>query len=493
MSIGLDFNNAPHPIVSLFIDLWGKASAWQPHHRSNATTPVPNFNRKAETALKHANASEAFEALNQLIGADSLSGDSDSLKRGKILALMRSIDRMFLRIHPRARIVPSGVAKRPVLPDWLRDLRGFRILNGNYGGDNQHVLIPRGPLLRTQRKENASSADCLADRFSALAVVPRITSHDGRIIHIRHSQIGADLARGVFPGKTSGQEVVAFLPVAEKADNIQLIEHRQSDKLTVDFRVNSSLEPANIITEVLSVLDHADIVMAPEFVMSEAEANELQKSLRSALRQSFRLMLAGSGPTLEMDDNRPWNESRILNGKGVELWRQRKMVPAGLDQVRAQKYNLSDPGDGLILEHNAGGDEVVVMDIDSLGRCIVLICQDIVSDPFSEELIRYFQPDWVFTPVLDEKIDKCGWVHQRAFELSGKSQARFLIVNSTALADRLSLSKNTFGLAIGPKESTDDDEGRLCAEVSNETNSSPGYGILTWREGKWRKTKVSIA
>jgi hypothetical protein len=493
MSISLPPNYSCCPIVSLFINLWRTASAWQPHQRSTATDPGPSFNKKAENAIKHISATEAFDTLNLLIGADALSSDSESIKRGKILAVMRSIDKIFLCIHPRALILPADVAKRPVLPNWLRELRGWRALNGNYGGDEQLLLIPRGPLLRMQRKENASSADCLADRFAALAVVPKISNHDGRTIHIQNKQVGADLARGVVPGKAPGEEIVTFIPVAENADDIVLTQYGSPEKLSVAFQAHSTLEPAKLVAEILSIMEHADIVMAPEFVMSEAEADKLQESLRSTLRQSFRVILAGSGPTLATDDDLPWNEARILNGKGAELWRQRKMVPAGLNQRQAKQYDLSDPGEvGQIFEHNAGADEVVIMDIDSLGRCIVLICQDIVSNPFSEELIRHFQPDWVFTPVLDNKLAGCGWVHQRALALSEWSQARFLIVNSTAFADKLGLSKETFGLAIGPKAATNDDEGRVCALVPSIVKSVPGYGSLTWRTGKWGKTKVSI-
>ena len=159
---------------------------------------------------------------------------------------------------------------------------------------------------------------------------------------------------------------------------------------------------------------------------------------------------------------------------------------------KAKKFGLSGSGKGLQMENTAGGDEVIVADIDSLGRCVVLICQDVKAQPLSDELIRQFQPDWVFIPVLDTGIAIGRWVHARTLDLSSTSQARFLVASSTALAHKVgSGSAAPCALAVGPKAPSDDDRGRLFSLTSAVAGSSPGYAIVKWRSGSWDTSTIA--
>jgi hypothetical protein len=128
-----------------------------------------------------------------------------------------------------------------------------------------------------------------------------------------------------------------------------------------------------------------------------------------------------------------------------------------------------------------------------LGRCVILICQDIEARPLAEDLIRHFQPDWVFMPILDPGITVGRWAHQRTFSLSAVSQARFLVACSTTMVrwpDNCS-DEPACGLAVGPKETTPPDQGRLHTLVSIVAGSSPGYATVTWGSGLWEKTTLS--
>jgi hypothetical protein len=131
------------------------------------------------------------------------------------------------------------------------------------------------------------------------------------------------------------------------------------------------------------------------------------------------------------------NESRATTGCGATLWIQRKIQAAGFDKKQAMKLGLDIRNQHFVKEDTASGDSVVVTDIDGLGRCITLTCQDIMANPLSEALIRQFQPDWVFVPVLDSNLRIGRWAHQRAFSLSRESRARFVIAKSLVMAKKL--------------------------------------------------------
>jgi len=189
-----------------------------------------------------------------------------------------------------------------------------------------------------------------------------------------------------------------------------------------------------------------------------------------------------------MDDGLPWNQSSILNAQGARLWDQRKVWPAGIDCARAVSYGLEDGHKGLRYEQTASGNAVTVADIDRLGRCLVLICQDLEATTLSEELISQYQPDWVFTPILDPHIDKSGWAHQRAFTLSARANTRFVVCTSTALptANR----SHYFLLAVGPRNRTEHDSSRRFHLLGSQGTQSPGWGCFTWNDAPWAQTSV---
>jgi hypothetical protein len=473
----------------IFIDLWRRACAWTPPQRSTATSQSATFKRRVDDALALQTAHDAYNELRSLL---SIVTADEAAERGKVLDVMRAIDGFFYLVHPRSAIVVSPTATRPLIPDWLRDLRTRRRLTGGYGHDGDHRLIPRGPLVRRPRDEMDCNAESLADRFAALTVVPKTLAQEDRPVRIAHRVIGLDAAQGVPPGVSPGGEVVVFIPIAEQEADLVMSEQLCSGQLFVDYRVSPTLDPSAQFIDALCKAGLVDIAMAPEFVMPEDDADKLPDALMGKKDLPPRLVIAGSGPTRATAQGQPWNESRALNGSGAELWRQRKLWPAGLRSDRAKEFGLSGTGTGLAMENTAAGDEVVVADIDSLGRCVVLICQDVEARPLTDELIRLFQPDWVFVPVLDPGITIGRWVHQRTFNLSSISQARFLVASSTTLAHKVGTGNSApCGLAVGPKEPREKEEGRLYATAQAVAGSSPGYAIVIWRSGSWEKTTVS--
>ncbi|MBY0446457.1 MAG: hypothetical protein K2Q15_14765, partial [Burkholderiales bacterium] len=394
---------------------------------------------------------------------------------------MQAIDELFYLIHPRAQFVPLAKPAHK-LPNWLRELRDTRRISGRYAQNERFNLVPRGPLLRRDRDENASNAESLLDRFTALTPVPITLCIDTRKINIEHVVIGLGAIDGVVAGNKTGHEEVVFIPLAEKKADLVLSERMISEQPYVDFRLNPTLNAANIIYEVLKNTGPVDIAFAPELLTKEEHADHLATLLNAGPVLS-RMIIAGSGQTRELSpDGQAWNEARILNGKGRELCRQRKLWPAGLAAPTARGYGVACPDGKLAMEDNAEGDTVVIADLDGLGRCVVLICQDIQAQPMVENLIKLFQPDWVFIPVLDPGVQEGRWGHQRCFELSGAANTRFMIASSTALADRLGKGPVACGLAIGPKAaSADGDQGRVCKEAEILAGTAPGYAKIEWR------------
>jgi hypothetical protein len=143
------------------------------------------------------------------------------------------------------------------------------------------------------------------------------------------------------------------------------------------------------------------------------------------------------------------------------------------------------------MEDNASANEIVVADIDGLGRSVILICQDLQTQPLAPEIIRIFQPDWVFTPILDHGADAGRWAHQRIFDLSCLSHARFLVACCTALADKLDIKKTVMcGLAAGPRESTDVDAERAVLTAAVQSGAKPGFAVIAWRANYWLESSL---
>lgn len=451
--------------------------ACSPSERAIRTPPNTAVTKDMAAALERDSAQDALDFINQLLADNSV---ATATGRGNLLAIMRTMDFVFCRIHPRDDLEPNH---RLHIPVWLKNLRDQHRIQGYYSATADYRLIQRGPLLRTPREENAANADSLADRFTALAVVELKQKQHGRTITIQHKVIGTDAARGVAPGSKTGHEVVVFIPIAEAKEHLTAIKYSIGEQQFVDFQINS-INPADYLLAALSQAPAADIAIAPEMVMMETHADELTQKLLNRHGSRPRLLIAGSGATtVAKSEGLPWNEARVVNSIGHELWRQRKIWPAGLNRQQAKKYQLSDVGSSKqMLEYNAAGHEIIIVDAGSLGRCVVLTCQDLKADPVVSEIIRQFQPDWVFSPILDPGINTGGWVHQRVLELSDISQARFLVASSTALGQWLKQPQSlACGFAHGPKASTTEDRGRRYTLAYVADNTSPGYAVITWR------------
>lgn len=478
--------------TALFLTMWLAAKEWSPSDRANTVSPGANFEKSVKDALALREAQDAYDALRDALATPA---SSEASFRGQILATMRQIDRAFYAIHPRSASVAPSVGPRIVLPEWLLEAREQRQLAGYYDTASDFRVIARGPLCRPSRHPTAANADSLADRFMALEVVPVRFSQDGRQIDVAQGLIPCDAARGIEPILAPGHETVAFIPIAVEAEDIVKSEIIRGDQRFVDFRASPRLNPASRIVEALSNAGVVDIAVASELIVSEEEADRVAGKLLEG-RSGPRILISGSGPTREKKEEQPWNEARVLNSCGTELWRQKKIWPAGITRELAVDYGLADPGQEQIFEDTASGDSIVVVDADGLGRCIVLICQDLQARPLTDDILRHYQPDWVFIPVMDYGVEIGRWAHCRATELSRLSQARFLVSSSLTLARWRKMEPiPPCGLAVGPASPSADsgeaqDNERAVTTAHTDLVQKTGVATVTWRSGEWKKTIV---
>ena len=135
-------------------------------------------------------------------------------------------------------------------------------------------------------------------------------------------------------------------------------------------------------------------------------------------------------------------------------------------------------------------DEIVVADVEGLGRCIVLICQDLMMDAV-DQLVAKYEPDFVLVPVLDSGTNFKRWPFQRLTNLNTKSPARFVVVSSLTMQHwrKVAYPGAEIGVAVGPAliaaaDKTYDAPGQAC-EVSCETPNRR-HATIVWRNGEWR-------
>lgn len=464
--------------ATFFAEMWLIAESTSATDRANAELPRRDFRDNIEQALALDDGRDCAEKLRQLV---------DPRQLGQVMDVLRAMDLAFATIHPRNSL-PASPVPRQTLPHWLRELRDQRPITGHYWQRSNRRLLPRGPLLRVPRHEWASNTDCLADHFSYLTLVPVKTDENMRPIGIKCIVVGCDAVTGIPHGPKPGAETIAVIPLAEVSDDLDITPRTGAGKTFLRIQGRAGLMSGRL-TKALALAGKAEIALVPELVTTEEELDVLAEELRRNPRTS-QLILAGSGNTLSVDAHGlPWNEARVLHGAGSTLWRQRKIQIAGMTGLANQLGLLADATD-IAFEDNSSADEVVVADLDGLGRCVVLICQDVMVERMATDIIRHYQPDWVFVPILDKGVDVGRWTHQKAFHLSGEAHTRFVIVSSTSLSHRLEPTTEVpCGLAIGPKTSTHADPGRLCLSVT--ASGSPKLAILQWRKGSWVQTTLA--
>ncbi len=481
--------SAPSNVAELMVYLWLLVEPLSSSIRINCTPASDVFLTKVDKALDNKDEGEVVGAL--LSHIDSKARITPD-KCGQILGIMRRIDDAFLWIHPRGVKVPPRLSATASPPPWLEKMRLDRLRQGYYASFDGRRLVPKGPLVRAHRNEHAGNAEFLGEWFCSLVVTKCVYIFNGAPLPIVQKVIWTDAARGIPSANVDVVGKVGVLSIAELASDIAISPRRGERNDYLDFRLTDDVDGVDRVFQSLKCCGSVDIAIAPEFTLREAHVKGVAERLLDidALPE-FRLFVAGSGQTNAKIDGQSLNECTGLNQLGATLFKQCKIWPAAMDRTRAEELGVNVDGyNDKIFEDIASGTSIEVVDVDSMGRCIVLICQDFKS-ALAQELIVDFQPDWVFVPILDVGVDPGRWMHQRAFELSEHSPARFVIACSTSWAKILKKS-TSFAMCVSSKFG---DENSAARGIQLGRNESVGkdVAVIDWATASsWDQSKLDI-
>lgn len=470
-------------VGSAFVSCWRAACKWLPSDLTNSDTH--NVDRCAElSASLELDKTSFVEVLKSLLSQPL----DDPCHRGVVLDAMKVLDSFFLRIHPRSIILSPAISGAVYLPAWLIQFRQDRLAKGKYWFDDKSYLVPRGPLCRKNRGEFDSSGESLLDRFSALSVVPCSAKINDTPFRIELKVVSPGVDSGVSVISEAGSEKFAAIPVGEDKEHITFEERFAYGSNRARYSASPSYDVVEAVIGVLHQCKGIDIAVASEFLVHEEHANEICSRLYE-VDTAPNIFVAGSGNTVNQHQGQSWNESRVVNSLGIELWRQRKLWPSGISSLAATTYGMTDPGSAAVKEDNTSGSILVVVDLDGVGRCVVLICQDLQAMPMAEDIVTHYQPDWVFTPILDTGVSVGRWGHQRAFALSNRSQAKFAIVSSLSLSKYWpGPSEGHCAMLVGPLEPVDKHTPkRTYALLKCDSDSTPGWSVIQWgsKDPRW--------
>lgn len=471
--------------AELFFTLWKFASELTTFQRTSATKSKL-VREKFLVLLSNVSEPDVCVAV-----VDELKKYSTHLvqdKNGAVLELMRSIDECVALVHPRIGATSSAL-KNPYSA-WLEDLLDAYAVKGVFYVQEHEALTFRGPLKKGPRPLFSSAADDLVDYFVAVTVVPRNLKNSTRNIIISQKFI----PDGGFTGTTKAspsQERIAIVPFAKVPSDIKVDYFVVNNQGYVNFSISSNLQIVDVMQKVIDEFKNLDFLLLPELVICENDAEKISDFLVSAGKHKPSLTIAGSGDTNEVNvDGQRYNETQVFNALGKSLWRQKKVWTSGFTYERAVEYGLKPHAPGFILENNAESDEILVVDIQAYGRCIILICQDIETKPLAQELIHRYQPDWVFVPIMDSGIQVGRWAHSKIFDLSAVSNGRFVVASSLSLAG-MTKANLTCGMAIGPKSPSVDhwDEARQCSFATLKDLDADA-ALIQWHHGDWKITEL---
>jgi hypothetical protein len=410
-------------------------------------------------------------------------------RAGLILAALRALDDAFEHIHPRTGLLAPGMGSI-VVPAWLARMRDHRHRDGRYGTRGDRALIARGPFARGARGARDVASFSLTDQFSACAVVPITFDHDGRTIGISVRVIDQGAAKGVPPRSAAvGAEAITLAPLAEGKDDLVAQARKDGETYYLDVAKGPGFSPQAVFAQILQECSGSDVLLLPELVVDELDVAEMRDMLATCSQTAPRLVVCGSGLVANGED-KPWNQSDIVNGAGTLLWSHRKSYAYGMRRETLQNLVIpgADEADQL-MDDISWSSEITVADLEGFGRCLVLICQDLMMDAVDQLVARY-EPDWVFVPILDSGTNFKRWPFKRLTDLNAKGPARFIAVSSLTMQHwrKKSFPGEEIGVAVGPRDvpgkDKSKDESNVAREVTCET-ATRRHATIVWRDGGW--------
>lgn len=168
----------------------------------------------------------------------------------------------------------------------------------------------------------------------------------------------------------------------------------------------------------LAIQKGANIVIFPEFIMSEGMKNAVQTYLRQMqYDKKKRLILVLAGTCYHWDGQSTGNNVlHMFNANGMEIGRYYKYSPFYTpkeEQVHGAKVS-STKSDGSMGQRqycknceilSAPGKECVLLDIDGVGRVLPAICRDVIDGDYTSDLADLFMPSFLLVPAWSKSVN----------------------------------------------------------------------------------------
>ena len=245
---------------------------------------------------------------------------------------------------------------------------------------------------------------------------------------------------------------VATAPMAEAKDDLEL-------RITEDrYSVAPVYPPERIDAIVADAVEQgAHLLLMPEMSVAGASLDRLKQAIPRA-RQAYaqrtnnvpalRYIFAGIAAAPEVPGGRHANFIIVLDELGKEVVRQHKLRHWNLDGRTMARFGVAERAVRTTLcatlkEDTEPGKEVVVADLDSLGRLFALICADMDSKQPGHWLLENVPVDWLYAPIMDgstcwtqcKEADRSDapWIIRRAARAAELGATRVMVANSMTM------------------------------------------------------------
>lgn len=407
----------------------------------------------------------------------------------RAFVVMCALDAAAMDIHPS---VPTRGAGRVLrLSPLLTRMKQARTSSGFYGAHDGRRVLPKGRLAarREEPEIDWASGANLETQFEYLTVLePLPVRFAVRITVLPPSR--SPLADP--PGR------IGFAPVAEDADDLAFVTTARRHRPFLDARPrDADALRDRTAAAVANLLDRgADLIVLPELVVPGPAASALSSALQGRAPQDA-LIVCGSGLTDVVGaTGLPFNETVVMDARGRELLRQRKVHPfnMGAGRMRNCGVGFADGCEGRPhLEDIEPHGTIEICDLHGAGRLMVAICEDLEQETPGGVVARAVRPDWMITPVLDVGQTLGRWTHQRAIEIARRTGSHVVVSCSATLTLR---AKGLATLAEAPAGELglgllyEGARRRVRIVDASEDASSPRTLVVDWDPANWDQDQV---
>jgi len=292
--------------------------------------------------------------------------------------------------------------------------------------------------------------------FQNVVRLPEFLDHDLRHIVLRSADdaernIGASLRVGVIP-LIRNMEIKSSVAKLSPG-SLRIVAYPPAE---FGVEIESSGDPITDFTPLLAEVENAlprlcqmgaHIILLPELVVPDPVLERVKSLLLSISSHGDAtpfLVVAGTFGRADADSGRVYNEAVILNGRGNELFRQRKMHAYTMHGYEQPKYGLN-----ILFEGKPKTERMELMprvltvcDSPMLGwRVSVLICEDFCQQTPGIEAVRRLRSNLLLSPVMAGSLDQDSSFFQTSSQLVLDPECIVVVANSRALPSQQPCAK----------------------------------------------------